>query len=175
MVKVNPMTDEDFDRTGGNYFEAGAHVVILEELKNVTPENGSPYVNVKVLGENDEQADIRVYTSEKAAPYTIALFGRIAVHNKATDAAKNKVRAAFKSINDTDQMTDTFLKNLEKMQAWILTEEDKNAPKPNGGYYLRSTLYSWEPTPRAKTSEEQVQELTNTSTPVNDPDEIPFP
>lgn len=175
MVKVTPITDEDINKQGGNYFDAGVHTVYLEKLKAVTPEKGSPYIEVGVLGEDDRRTDIRLYTSEAAAPYTIAKLAKIAVHNKEGEEAKQKARDAFKKIDDTDKLTDKFLANLVNMQAWILTEEDKNAPKPNGGYYLRSELYSWEPTPKKQTAADLVSELRNDpKTETVDADEIPF-
>lgn len=174
MVKVNPMEDKDFEAKG-NYFGVGVYEVLLEKLVAVTPEKGSPYINVSVLGEEDQTTDIRLYTSEAAAPYTIANLARIAVHNKDTEEAKQKVRDTFKKIDDTDRLTDKFLANMEKMQAWIMGEEDTNAPKPNGGFYIRYSLYSYPPTPKKQTAADLVEQFKNdaNSAPV-DVSEIPF-
>ena len=41
-----------------------------------------------------------------------------------------------------------FLDKFKDAQAWALVEEDQGSPKPNGGFYLRTNLYSYEPKPR---------------------------
>lgn len=168
MVKVNSLEDKDFAERKP-YFEAGAHEIYITEAKQVKPETGAPYIEVTVLGENDATDNIRLYTSEAAAPYTLANLARIAVHNEQTDAGKEKAREKFKKITDTDELDDKFLANFKDSQAWILTEEDKNAPKPNGGFYLRSSLYSWPPKVKATTIEQDI----DNAKPV-DLSEIPF-
>lgn len=167
MVKVQ-LEDKDFAERKP-YFDEGSHEVYITGAKKVTPEQGAPYIEVSVLGEEDATEDIRVYISEAAAPYTMANLARIAVHNAKDEAAKEKVRAAFKAIDDTDQIDDKFLAKFKDMQCWILTEENTNAPKENGGYFLRSQLYSWEPKVKAKTIQ---QDIAN-GKPV-DTSEIPF-
>lgn len=171
MVKVQ-LDEKDFAERKP-YFGAGVHEVVITELKKVEPESGAPYVEATVIGENDEKDAIRLYISEKAAPYTLSNLARIAVHNKETDAEKQKVRDAFTKITDTDQLDEKFLDKFKDMQAWILTEEDLNAPKPNGGYYLRSNLYSYVPKPR-NASQMTAEQLVSDQNEKVDTDEIPF-
>jgi hypothetical protein len=59
------------------------------------------------------------------------------------------------------------------MQAWIKTEEDLSAPKPNGGYYLRSQLYSYEPKMDNGAKAMSTQTMLDTGT-AADADEVPF-
>lgn len=170
MVKVQ-IEDKDLaDRKP--YFGAGVHEVYITEAKVEKPEGKAPYIEVTVIGENDEKDDIRLYISEAAAPYTLSNLGRIAVHNKQDEKEKEGVRTAFKAITDTDQIDQKFLDKFKDMQAWILTEEDLGAPKPNGGYYLRSSLYSYKPTPRVP--EMTPEQLMSDQNEKIDLDEIPF-
>lgn len=172
MVKVQ-LDEKDFAERKP-YFDAGVHEVVISGIEKVEPKEGSPYINVTVTGLKDESTDIRCYISEKAAPYTLANFGRIAVHNQDSEPAKAKVRKAFQAVTDTDQLDQEFLDKLKDMQAWILVEEDFNAPKPNGGYYLRSKLYSWEPKPKKVTADDlTTDQIRNGAAPVDD-DDVPF-
>lgn len=172
MAKVQPLEDKDFAERKP-YFEAGVHEVFISGMTKVEPETGAPYIEVEVLGKNDATDSIRVYISEKAAPYTLANLARIAVHNKDKEADKEKVREAFKKITDTDQLDAEFLAKFKDMQAWILTEEDTNAPKPKGGFYLRSSLYSWEPQAKTVTADDlTTKNMVAGGTPAND--EVPF-
>lgn len=158
MVKVQ-LEDKDFESRKA-YFGLGAHEVYIEKIEKVTPDSGSPYLNVSVLGVQDEKEvrdDVRAYISDAAAPYTVSTLARIAVHNKKTDKEKQAVRDAFKEI-DTDEIDQKFLDKFKDMQAWILTEENLNAPRDNGGYFWRSSLYSYEPKPKKITAESLVSE-----------------
>lgn len=175
MVKVaEPLTDESFETKGGNYFDPGIYEVYIQGFKRgKTPNTGSEFVEFDVLGSEDQEGKVRLYLTEKSAHFSLRTLGTIAVHNKEGEAEKQKVRDAFKKILDTDQLTDAMLKRFIGMQAWILVEEDKNAPKPNGGYYLRYNLYGYEPKPRKQTAEELINEFKAGGEPV-DTDEIPF-
>lgn len=170
MVKVQ-LEDKDMAERKP-YFEAGVHEVYITDLKAVKPESGAEYLEATVLGENDATDNIRLYISEKAAPYTLANLARIAVHNKEGETDKQAVREAFKKITDTDQLDEKFLGRFKDMQAWILTEEDLNAPKPNGGYYLRSSLFSYPPKPSNNAAKATTEQIKN-GEPI-DLNEIPF-
>ena len=156
MVQVQ-LEDKDFAERKP-YFEEGDHEVYITEIKRgVVTGDQKPYLEVSVLGESDQTDNIRLYISEAAAPYTLAHLGRIAVHNETTEKGKEAAREKFKKITDTDELTDEFLKNFKDSQAWIRTEEDTNAPKPNGGFYLRSQLFSWKPQPKTTTIKQDIE------------------
>lgn len=175
MVKVNPLEDKDFESKAGNYFGVGVYEVQLVALKPVTPDSGAPYINVTVRGEEDQEADLRLYISDAAAPYTIANLGRIAVHNQEGETKKQAIRDSFKKIDDTDKLTEKFLSNMVNMQAWILGEEDvKGKQKPNGGYYIRYNLYSYEPTPKKQTAADLVSDFISDGAQPASTDDIPF-
>lgn len=174
MVKLDPMSDKDFEAHKA-YFGVGSHVVLIKGAEaGKSPNTGSEFLEFTVVGTNDEEGTVRLYLTDKTADRSRSILGAIAVHNKETEAEKQKVREAFKKITDTDQMTDAdFLKKFIDMEAWILTEEDKSAPKPNGGYYLRNNLYSYEPTPRKTTAADYSTEDMLKGEPV-DADDVPF-
>lgn len=154
MVKVQ-LEDKDM-ADHKPYFAEGAHEVYITGAKKVVPETGSPYIEVSILNADDATEDTRNYISEAAAPYTLSKLARIAIHNAKDDAAKAKVRESFKAINDTNQVDEAFLAKFKDMQAWALTEEDLNAPKEKGGYFLRTQLFSWPPQVKAKTTEQDI-------------------
>lgn len=175
MAKLQPLEDKDFDARKP-YFGLGAHEVYIKAARRgqLDNENKTEYVEFDLLGEDDQEGNVRLWISEKAAPYTLARLGQIAVHNKDTEEEKQKVRDAFKKITDTDLIDQKFLDKFKDMQAWILVEEDTNAPKPNGGFYTRTNLYSYPPKPRQlSASDLTTDQMKQGGTPVN-PDEVPF-
>lgn len=172
MAKLDPMTDADFEHKGGQYFDSGVHEVIITKAETGQSKTGTPFIGFTVEGTEGQTTDVRLYLSEKAAPYTRSKLATIAVHNQTDEAGKEKARAAFKAITDTDQLIEPkFVQRFVDMQAWIDTYEDENAPNPNGGFYKRSDLFGYEPKHREPTG--AVQQMLKESEPV-DPNEIPF-
>lgn len=173
MTKMNPMDDKEFEDRKP-YFEAGVHQVFIKGVSTgKTPNTGSDYIEFKLLGAEDEEGTARAYVTDKSMDYTRSLLARIAVHNKSTEPEKQKVREAFKAINDSDQMLDPkFLEKFIDNEAWILVEEDKSSPKPNGGFYLRTSLYSYEPKARPQTNPNATGTITDNGK--IDLTEIPF-
>lgn len=170
MVKMSEMTDKDFEERKP-YFGVGAHEVIMgAATTGKTPNTGSEYIDFAVAGSNDEEGSVRLYLTEKTVDRTRSILAALAVHNKEGDVEKQKVRDAFKKITDSDQMLDAkFLEKFDGAHAWILVEEDKSAPKPNGGFYLRSNLYSYPPKPRVTDIQDDIKSGDNV-----DLSEIPF-
>lgn len=148
MSKINPLTDADFERKGGEYFDVGVYEVTITSTERQDPAGKSPYAAFDVQGTGGQEANIRLYLSDKATPYTLQKLATIAVHNKTSEADKEKVRTAFKAIDDTDKIDDKFLAKFDGMQAWISVEEDLSSPKPNGGYYKNFNIFGYEPKPR---------------------------
>jgi hypothetical protein len=168
MTKVN--IGDDAFKPRGTYLPAGVHeVLITGARRDKTPTKGTEFVEFEVESP-DGAGTVTLWMSEKAAPYSIALMGQVAVHNKGTDAAKEKVRESFKAITDTDEIDDKFLEKFIDMQAWVLTEEDTSGKeKPGGGYYLRNNLYSYAPQPRKTTVEDIMPGGQNINA-----DDVPF-
>ena len=175
MVKMNPMDDKDFE-TRKPYFAAGVHEVYIKDFTTgKSPNTGSQFIEFTLLGAEDEEGTARLYLTEKTVDRTRSILATIAVHNKQGEAEKQKVRDAFKVIDDSDQLLDSkFLEKFKEMQAWILVEEDLNAPKPNGGYYLRTNLYSYEPKPRNNAAQMTAEQLVSDMNESADLSEIPF-
>lgn len=168
-MKMNQMEDKDFEQKKP-YFALGAHEVYITGHRTGKANSGSQFIEFEVLGANDEVGKTTLWLTEKTVDRTRSILAAIAVHNKDTEAEKQKVRDAFKAITDSDEMLDDkFLAKFKDMQAWILTEEDKNAPMEKGGYFSRNNLYSYEPKPRKTT----VDDIMPGATPVS-ADEVPF-
>ncbi len=157
MVKMNEMQDKDFEARKP-YFGIGVHEIYINGATTGKAKNtGSDYIEFSIIGQNDEEGKVTLWLTEKTVDRTRSILATIAVHNKEGEVEKQKVRDAFKKITDSDEMlSEKFLAKFENMQAWILTEEDKSSPKPNGGFYLRNNLYSYEPKPRATTIEQDI-------------------
>jgi len=176
MAKVQPLEDKDFEPRNTDYLRPGVHEVFIKSAKRgqLDNEKKTEYVELGVEGE-DGSGTVTMFISEKAAPYTLARLAQVAVHNEASDEAKQKVRDRFKKINDTDKIDQAFLDLFVDMQCWVLTEEDTSGKqKPNGGFYLRNNLYSYEPKPRTVTAANlTTDQMKAGGTPV-DTDEIPF-
>ena len=153
---MGEMTDKDFEARKP-YFGVGVHEVILTGATTGKSTSGNDYIEFELLGENDEEGSVRLYLTEKTVERTRSILATIAVHNKDGEVEKQKVRDSFKKMTDSDDMlTEKFLTKYKGMQAWILTEEDTSAPKPKGGFYLRSNLYSYEPKARATTIQQDI-------------------
>lgn len=169
-MKMNPMSDKDFEQKKP-YFGLGVHEVYITGHRTGKANSGSEFIEFEVLGSNDEVGKTTLWLTEKTIDRTRSILAAIAVHNKTTDAEKQKVRDAFKAITDSDQMLeDKFLDKFKDMQAWILTEEDKNAPMDKGGFFSRNNLYSYEPKPR-KTTADDIMPANNAT---SSADEVPF-
>lgn len=172
MAKMPPMEDKEFEARGGQYFDAGVHEVFINKVSRGVSKAGNEYIEFEVTDKDNERtARPRRYLSEAAAPHTRRELMNIAVHNKETEEQKQQVRDAFRNILDTDKFDQKFLDKFESMQAWIKAEEDLNAPKPNGGYYLKYDIYGYEPKQKKTT----VEDIMGGGTPVDTgSDSIPF-
>ena len=170
MAKLPAMNDKDFEARKP-YFGEGVHeVIIVGHETGKSPNTGSEFIEFSLIGANDEEGTARLYLTEKTVERTRSILATIAVHNKESETDKQKVRDAFKKITDSDQMLEKdFLDKFKDAQAWILVEEDQSAPKPNGGFYLRTNLYSYQPKPRSAPITE-----ANTGGKQIDLSEIPF-
>lgn len=177
MVKLeNPLTDEDLKpRGGGKWFNEGVYPVVIAEAKRGKTDSGKEYIQIDVLGEEDQEGNARLwFTTDKASKYALSILAGIAVHNKESEVEKEKVRTTFKKITDTDSVDDKFLTRYKGMDAWVLVYEDTNGQqKPGGGYYKRTDIYGYEPKPKQQTAEQLVADFKTNGEAV-DTDEIPF-
>lgn len=167
---MEPMEDKDFGEFKP-YFKEGVHEVYITGGKaGKSANSGSSFVEFDIVGENGEEGNVRLYVTENSAKYTRRTLAGIAVHNKEKEEDKNKVKEFFKNLVDSDEMTkQPFLDKFKDNQAWIKVSQDLNSPKPNGGFYLRTSLYSYKP----KDDTADLTSITDGSKPVNLED-IPF-
>lgn len=169
MVKVN-MTEDDF-KAPSKYFGLGEHAVGITSVKIVTDDKDRDYLQFEFAGQDDPDTtgDCRIYMhTEKSAKYAIRTLQAIASHNATTDTEKDRIKSKFVNIGDTDDLK-PLLKNYENNEAFIQVYEDTNAPKPNGGYYKRTNIFGYMPSPRKPS----VDELMAGSTQVSN-DDVPF-
>ena len=173
MVKVT-MTDEDLaTRTGGNYFSEGVHEVLIQKAERGVTDSGKEYAEITVLGHDDEVGTARLwFSTEKAGKYALSILSGIAVHNRKDDAAKEKARATFKAITDTDEVDDKFLARFKEMDAWFMVQQSdrtyQNAEGETKNSYDRN-IYGYEPKMKQMTAEQLVSSGTPVST-----DDVPF-
>ena len=173
MVKVT-MTDEDLaTRTGGNYFSEGVHEVLIRKAERGTTAAGKDFAEITVLGHDDEEGTARLwFSTEAGAKYALSILSGIAVHNREGDAAKEKARATFKAITDTDEVDDKFLARFVEMDAWFLVQKSggtyQNAEGETKDSYDRN-IYGYEPKMKPMTAEQLISSGTPVST-----DDVPF-
>lgn len=171
MTKVN-LTEEDLkDRGNKTWFDVGEHTVVIESLEHLTDSQGRDYLQWKFADANDPdiKGDCRNYLhTEKSAKFAISIMKSIASHNAIDDKEKEKVKATFLAITDTDELK-KLVARYENMEAFIQVYEDENAPNPNGGFYRRTNIMAYMPKPRKTT----VEQIMGSGTPVAT-DDVPF-
>lgn len=176
MVKVN-LTDEDLaPRGNNNYFKEGEHEVLIVKAERGTTSGGKDYVEFTVMGHNDETDTARLwFTTEKSCKYALSIMAGIASHNKQTEAEKQKVREAFKAIQDTDVIDDKFLEKFKDMDAFFTVYKSDRTYTGTDGSTKNSydkNIYGYMPAPRLTASPSTPSPLEG-SQPI-DLSEIPF-
>ena len=177
MVEISTTADDFSDR---NFFEFGIHEVTIEGAVLESLDDGREYIEIGVRGDNGESDTVRLFLStEKAIKFHLRTLQAICVHNAKSEADKDKVRNAFIGKID-DKKIRTILDKMEGYRAWFQVEQDPARTYTNASGEERPSLdkniYGYQPRPRQKTREEQVQELMGASdkpVEVND-DEVPF-
>lgn len=157
MVKIN-LTDEDLDRTPGNYFTEGVHKVKIDSIERDNMDDGRAFLTVKVTGEDDQEGTARLWLhTEGGAKYSLSILSGIVSHSKKTEADKAKVRESFKAINDTDELDSKFLARFKGLEAWYEVEKTDrtytNADGETKNSYNRN-VYGYEPKPKKVTVED---------------------
>ena len=173
MVKVN-LTDEDLATRGDKkYFNEGEYEVLIQNVELGTTDSGKAYVELTVLGHDDETDTARLwFTTDKSAKYSLSILAGIAVHNKQTEADKAGVRTAFKKITDTDQVDDKFLAKFKEMDAFFTVyKSDRTYTNANGEekHSYDKNIYGYMPKPKQLTAEQLVAKEGEPFT-----DEVPF-
>lgn len=174
MVKVS-ITDEDMAPRSNNYFDEGVHEVRIDKVERGRTDGGKDYVEFTVEGQNGESGTARLwFTTEPASNYALSILAGIAVHNKQTDAEKDKARTAFKAIKDTDIIDQKFLDKFVDMDAWYTVQQSDRTyinSKGETKYSYDKNIYGYEP--KLKARPVTAEQLASVSEPIDD-DEIPF-
>lgn len=155
MTKFN-MTEDDF-KEQTRYFDVGEYKVGINSAMAGVTDGGKEYIAFKVSDLNDPETEgeARVWlNTEKSCKYATSIMQGIASHNAKTDEDKEKVKKAFLAVSDSDELKKMCSK-FTNMEAFIQVYEDESSPKPNGGYYKRTNIYGYMPSPK-KTTVEQV-------------------
>lgn len=156
MVKVN-ITDEDMAPRNNNYFDEGVHEVVIAKAERGTTDNDKDYVELTVQGQNEEEGTARLwFTTEAAGNYALSILAGIAVHNKESETDKQKVRDAFKKIDDTDLVDDAFLKKFVEMEAFYMVQMSDRTYVNNQGETKNSydrNIYGYSPTMKTRVVE----------------------
>lgn len=178
MVKVTPLTDEDLaPRGNNNYFDEGVHNIYITKAVRGTTDNGKEYVEFTVLGEEDQEGTARLwFTTDKSAKYALSILAGIAVHNKDTEADKQKVRDAFKKITDTDEVSNKFLERFKNYKAWYrVSKSDRTYTAQDGStkYSYDKDIAGYELKPKQLTAEQLTADFLAEGE-ASDPDAIPF-
>jgi hypothetical protein len=107
-MKFTDATKEE-SKFSGNYFNYGVHKVKLGLIETGETESGKEYIELTVLGENEEEDTARVwFSTEKAANYSFNTLSQIAVHQGKNDEEKSAIRAAVINCGDTDEIVKLF-------------------------------------------------------------------
>lgn len=171
------LTDEDLKERNTNYFEEGVYEVLITKAERGTTDNGKDYVEFTVQGHDDQEGTARMwFTTDKACKYTLSVLAGLAVHNKHTDAEKDKVRTAFKAITDTDQLDNKFLARFEEMDAFYRVQKSDRTYTNQAGETKHSydkDIAAYPLKMKQLTADQLVADFKNGGTEVST-DSIPF-
>jgi hypothetical protein len=107
------------ENSSGNYFNYGVHKVHLGAIENGETEAGKEYIELTLLGDNEEEDTARVwFTTDKAANYSFNVLKQIAVHN-APEKSKDAARDAVDACQDTDELVKLFNEKVVGGECWL--------------------------------------------------------
>lgn len=101
-----------------NWFGFGVHEVTIGAIELGTTDKDQEYMEVTVLGDNEEEDTARVwFSSEKAANYSFNVLRQIYVHN-APEKQKDAARDAVDAAKDTTELHE-LLQKLVGKKCWF--------------------------------------------------------
>jgi hypothetical protein len=102
-----------------NWLDFGVHEVIIGLVELGQTDAGQEYLEITVIGPNDEEDTARVwFTTDKAANYSFNVMRQIYVHN-APEAKKDQARQTFDKVADTQQLEELMQKLVGKGKCWF--------------------------------------------------------
>lgn len=120
------LTDENKavkEYTGQNYFGYGVHKVAIGEVSLAFTDNEKEYIEITVIGENEEEDSSRVwFTSDKSANFSFNILRQIYIHN-ASEENKDKARDAVDALEDTKGLL-KLMQNCIGGECWFTKYPD---------------------------------------------------
>jgi len=165
-LKTFKITEEDLVEQ--NFFREGVHEVIITSAEFFETDDKKIYLELGIMGSNDEQDTARLYFTEGAKKISIDTIRKILVHNAPDDETKDKIREAYKKITNLAQLNPFALKLIDK-QAWFKIEKsDKTYTSKETGeikYSYNRNIYGFEPKMKATPSESKTSTQDTVSKP----------
>lgn len=145
-LKTFKITEEDLVEQ--NFFREGVHEVIITSAEFFETDDKKVYLELGIMGSNDEQDTARLYFTEGAKKISLDTIRKILVHNAPDDETKDKIREAYKKITNLAQLHPFALRLVDK-QAWLKIEKsDKTYTSKETGEIKHSynrNIYGFEP------------------------------
>lgn len=162
-LKTFKITEEDLVEQ--NFFREGVHEVIITSAEFFETDDKKIYLELGIMGSNDEQDTARLYFTEGAKKISIDTIRKILVHNASDDETKDKIREAYKKITNLAQLSPFVLRLVDK-QAWLKIEKsDKTYTSKETGEIKHSynrNIYGFEPKMKTTLSESRTDTQGNT-------------
>lgn len=159
----------------GNWLGFGVHKVKIGMIERGETESGKEYIEVTVLGENEEEDTARVwFTSDKAANYSFNVLRQIYVHNAPEDK-KDAARSTFDAVKDTEEVVKLYNEKLIGGECWFTKYPDPERTYTNANGEIKQSInkniMGYEPKLRTDLLPENNQHPLSGATKANDGDE----
>lgn len=151
-MKFNEDVKSVKEFSDSNWFGFGVHKVHIGAIELSETESGKEYVEVTVLGDNEEEDSARVwFTSEKAANYSFNVLRQIYVHN-APEEKKDAARDTMDAVKDTEELVAKLNDRLIGGECWFTKYPDPERTyldaSGNIKQSINKNIYGYEPKPR---------------------------
>jgi hypothetical protein len=181
-MKFTDETKEVKEFSDNNWLGFGRHKVqigfIEQGFTDDDPENGKEYVEVTVLGPNEEEDTARVwFTTDKAANYSFNVLRQIYVHNAPEDK-KEEARATIDAVKSTEELVATLSEKLVGGECWFTKYPDPTrtytAADGSTRPSINKNVYGYEPKERPELMPKDDQ-ITKSNVDKIFPGSEPFP
>jgi hypothetical protein len=155
-MKLNDDNKAVKEFSESNWLGFGRHKVkigfIEQGFTNDDPENGKEFVEVTVLGPNDEEDTARVwFTTDKAANYSFNVLRQIYVHNAPEDK-KDAARDTIDAVKTTEELVEKLSEKLLGGECWFTKYPDPTrtytAADGTTRQSVNKNIYGYEPKER---------------------------
>lgn len=159
MVKFSDDNKKVNEFSGGKYFEEGVHLVRISTVTLDKTKDGKEFMEFGVVGTSDEderEDSVRFwFSSDGAINFSFNRIREIFVHN-APESDKDKTRAKFDAIADTEKLEAACIKVLVGKEAWLKVEQNPERTYVNAAGETKNSfdknLTGYEPKPKSVTT-----------------------